>query len=122
MIEIANVTWFWHKCFVRNSDGEKYYLCTMGDYQMLVREHWNDRNQDIHWKPMIAKWNDDRQIYDELHQHELPVRMDLHKRLVDCQQYLQKWYITFILSDKLVLGEIDANIVDFKLGDDPEQL
>jgi hypothetical protein len=122
VIEIANLTWFWHKCFVIDSDGEKYYLCAMGEYQMMIRESWDEHFVNIKWKPMIAKWNDDRQIFDELLAADVSVSLDVRDDLKETQAYLQKWYITYVLADKLILGETDANVYDFKLGGDPERM
>ena len=108
-----NITWFWHKCWVHNMDGEKYYLCTMGEYQMILREQWDEKNVDILWKPMIAKWNDDIQIFEEWISADAGVSLDVRPSLDDAKQYMQKWYTTYVLAEKLILGEIDATPMDF---------
>ena len=111
-----NVMWYWHKCFVKNSDGEKYYIATMGQYQMIAREDWTADHKDLMWKPLVAKWDNDSQLYHELANDKRYISFELHKDINDCIEFLQKWYVTYVLADQLILGEVNATDINTLTG------
>jgi hypothetical protein len=93
----------------------------MGLYQMMIQEHWMGSPQPsvwhgkLQWKPLIAKWSEEEQIFEEWLAADTGISLDPRNDLAETMEYLQKWYISYVLADKLILGEIDANDINFKL-------
>lgn len=110
---MKDLCWYWHKCYVRDHEGEKYYMATMGEYQMIVTEAWFygslKNKEELHWRPRIAKWSEEESIFIELQAADVGVSLELHKDLTEAMEFLQKWYTIHIHADKLILGEESEN-------------